>query len=98
MSEAPFYYSYAVTTGRGILVDLFETEDPFAPPPAEIVERVLALGCTPVISRAQREPLPTWGAVSEVPRDDQTFLVAVSRDAETVSVQEVRVDAYLPLE
>ena len=94
MTEAPYFYPYLFGQGRGILADMLDAEDPFAVRPAEIVERMLAAGYAPRIDRMQREPFQQFGTTAEVLRDNQTFLVAVSRDAESVSVQEVRADAH----
>ena len=44
------------------------------------------------------EMWPTIGRVFEVYREGQDFLVAISRDAEEISVQEIRVDSYMPIE
>jgi len=73
-------------------------EDPFALGPAEIVKRVLAAGYTPNIDRSSAESWPTSGRVTVVRRENQTFLVSVCRDAEEISMQEMRVDRYAPAE
>ena len=95
MAEA-FFYSIAHIQGTGIMVDLFGTDSPYSLPAAEIVDRLLALGCTPIVNRMQREPFPQFGRTEEVQRGDQTFLVAVSRDAQLIGVQEIRTHPYAP--
>ncbi len=93
-----FYYSYFSGHGREILADVLGDDDPFSIPPAEIIERVLALGFSPDVTKHSAEIWPTIGRVFEVWREKQDFLVAVSRDAQEVSVQEARADAYMPFE
>lgn len=93
MAQA-FYYSIVHAQGTGILCDMLETESPYTISASEIVERFLELGCAPIVDRMQREPFPQFGRTEEVLRSDQTFLVAVSRNAELISVQEVRTDPY----
>ena len=70
------------------------TSDPFGLDPTRIVERILAEGFRPVLKSPKTEPWRTIGPVSEVQLDGQTFLVAVSKNAERISVQEMRADAY----
>ena len=41
---------------------------------------------------------PTVGRVFEVRREQKDFLVAIGRDAEMISVQEIRADPYMPIE
>ena len=89
-----FFYPCLFGKGRGILADLLGAEDPFAVPAVQVVERMLAAGYTSRIDRMQREPFQQFGTTAEVQIDDQLFLVAVSRDGESVSVQEVRAEAY----
>ena len=89
-----FFYQYFAGFGRDALADTFGSADPFALPPAEIIERVIALGCTPFVNLRKSEMWPTIGRVFEVRRDGQDFLVAISRDAEEISVQEMRAKAY----
>ncbi len=93
-----FFYSYFSGHGRQILVDVLGAEDPFGLAPAVIVERILASGYTPVVDRPKEEPWRYIGIVSQVDREDQTFLVAVSRDAEEIGLQEMRVDRYDTIE
>ena len=76
------------------MVDTLASSDPFALPPAEIVERVLALGNVPDVTVPRLTMWPTIGRVFEVHREEQDFLVAIGRDAEQISVQEVRADRY----
>lgn len=76
------------------LIDTLASSDPFALPPAEVLERVLALGNIPDITHAQSQMCSTVGRVFEVRREDRDFLVAIGRDAEEISVQEIRADAY----
>ncbi len=92
-----FYRCFA-GQGREALIDTLATADPFALSPAEIVERILALGFEPDVTKHSDEMWPTIGRVFEVRREEQDLLVAVSRDAQEVSVQEARVDAYMPFE
>ena len=40
---------------------------------------------------------PTIGQVFEVRREKQEFLVAIGRDAEMISVQEIRADHHMPI-
>ena len=68
--------------------------DPFALPPAEIVERMLALSYAPIIEQPKIESWPTIGCVSEVDREDWSFLAGVSRDPQEISAQEMRAEAY----
>ena len=64
--------------------------DPFVLSPAEIVEKVLALGNAPDLGKSRDEMWPTKGRVYEVERSGQAFLVALSWEAKEISVQEVR--------
>ena len=41
-----FFYQYFAGLGRDDLADAFASADPFAISPAEIVDRVITLGCT----------------------------------------------------
>ncbi len=93
-----FFYSYFSGHGRDILDEALGAEDPFGLAPAEIVERILASGYTPVLDQPKEEPWRYVGTVSQVERDEQTFLVAVSRDAEAIGLQEMRADAYDPVD
>ena len=90
----PYFYSLAHLQGTGLMVDLFEVDDPYSMTASEIVERLLALGHMPVVYRMQRGPFQQFGVTSEVQWDGHTYLVAVSRDAELIGVQEVRTDPY----
>ncbi len=92
------FYSCLTGHGRALLADTLGVEDPFALEPAEIVERVLAAGYTPDIDRPNAESWPSSGIVTVVRREDQTFLVSVSRHAEEISMQEMRVKRYEPAE
>ena len=89
-----FFYQYFAGLGRDDLADAFASLDPFAVSPAELVERVIALGCMPLAELRKPEMWPTIGTVTEVKRAEQTFFVAVSRDAQEISVQEMRAEAY----
>ena len=93
-----FFYRYLAIQGREALIDTLASADPFALPPAKVVERALALGNVLDVTKPVREMWPTIGRVFEVRREKQDFLVAISRDAEEISVQEMRADAYLPIE
>ncbi len=88
------YYSYFSGHGRAILADELNASDPFALSPAEIIERILMAGYTPNVGCFSSEPWPQAGAVTEVRRDGQSFRVGVSRDAERISLQEVRYSGY----
>ncbi len=55
-------------------------------------------GWTPVVDRPQSKPFRSFGTVTEVECEGLVYLVAVSRDAEEISVQERREDAYDPVE
>ena len=92
------FYSYFSQHGREALIDTLASSDPFVLPPAEIVERVMALGNVPDVRAPRLTMWPTIGRVFEVSREEQDFLVAISRDAEEISVQEMRADQYLPVE
>ncbi len=92
-----FFYSYFSGHGREILADVLDAEDPFGMAPAEVVERILAAGYTPVVDQPKEEPWRYIGTVSQVERDEQAFLVR-SRDAEEIGLQEMRADRYDPVE
>ncbi len=89
-----FFYNYFCLQGREALIDVLASADPFGLPPAEIVERVLALGNVPDIEHGQSQMCPTVGRVYEIRREELDFLVAIGRDAQEISVQEMRTDAY----
>lgn len=89
-----FYYSYFSGHGRALLADELGAEDPFSLSPAEIVERILAAGYPPNVEWLSHEPWPQLGIVTVIRRDGQSFHVAVSRDAERISLQEVRLSGY----
>ncbi len=93
-----FFYRYFCLQGREVLIDTLASADPFALPPAEVVERVLALGNVPDVTVPRLTMWPTIGRVFEVRREEQDFLVAISRDAQEIGLQEMRVDAYDPVE
>lgn len=90
--------SYFVGHGRAILASELGAEDPFGLAPPDILERVLSGGHTPAADRPRTEPWPQVGIITEVPRDEQAFLVAVGREAEQISLQEGRADPYLAIE
>ena len=92
------FYRYFARQGREALIDTLASADPFGLSPAEVLERVLALGFGPDMTKHADEMWPTVGRVFEVRRERQDFLVAISRDAEEISVQEIRADAYLPFQ
>ena len=89
-----YYYDYFRGHGRRILADALFADDPFALAPAEIVGRVLDAGYCPEVACPRCSPWPTSGRLTEVQIDDTMFLVAVSRDKQDISVQEVRSEAY----
>ncbi len=89
-----FYYSYFTGHGRVSLAHTLGTSDPFGLEPCKIIERILAAGFRPVLKKPKTEPWRTIGPVSEVAVDGQTFLIAVAKKAERISIQEVRADAY----
>ena len=89
-----FYYSYFSGHGRALLADQLDAEDPFSLSPAEIVERILMAGYPPNVEWPSSKPWPQIGIVTVVRRDGQSFRVAVSRDAERISLQEVRYTGY----
>ena len=76
------FYRYFAVQGRETLIDTLASVDPFALSPAEVLERVLALGFGPDVTKHPGEMWPTIGRVFEVRRDEQDFLVAIGRDAE----------------
>ena len=90
------FYRYFAVQGREALIDTLASTDPFGLSPTEIVERVLALGYGPDVTKHAEEIWPTVGRVFEVRRDGRDFLVAISRDAEEISLQEVRAAGYMP--
>ncbi len=89
-----FFYSYFSGHGRAILADELDASDPFALSPAEIIERILMAGYPPNVEWPSSKPWPQVGTVTEVRRDGQSFRVGVSRDAERISLQEVRYSGY----
>ncbi len=88
------FYNYFHSTGRRVLIDALACPDPFGISPREIVERILAAGYKPHVESPKTEPHHRTERVVAVQHRDQIFLVGISRDAEEISVQEVRVDAY----
>ena len=90
------YYILFSGRGRTLLANELGADDPFAMDPAEIVERVLAAGYTSEVARPKADPWRALGRVTTVHREGQVFIVAVSRDAHEISVQEERVDPYDP--
>ncbi len=88
------FYTYFRSTGRRTLIDALGCPDPFGISPREIVERILAAGYKPLAATPGAEPYGSTERIIEVQRRDQTFLVGISRDAEKISVQEVRSEAY----
>ena len=92
------FYRYFSGRGRKALAGTLDAADPFGVSPADIVERVLALGYVPDVAAHRYEMFPTIGPVYQVRRKGQDFLVAIGRDAEEISVQEMRADAYMPVE
>lgn len=89
-----FFYSYFSGRGRAILADELNVNDAFALPPAEIIERILMAGYMPAVESPRLEPWPQVGTVTEVRRGGLTFMVAVSRDEETIGLQEARHIGY----
>ena len=92
------YFKYFSCRGRTLLADVLGVSDPFGMAPADIVERVIANGYTPGMARPKSAPWRTIGVVTEVRHEDHTFLVASSRSAEEISVQEIRATAHDPVE
>ena len=93
----PYYLVYC-QRGRSTLADDLRSDDPFGLEPLEIIDRVFALGSVPDAFKPRDTLWPTIGSVSEVVSDEGTYLVAIGRDAEEISVQEVEADAYDPVE
>ncbi len=91
-----FYYSHFTGRGAEILAATLGVEDPFKLAPYEIVERVLKAGSTPVLDSRKTELWRANGQVYEVRLTDRDFLVAMSREAQQISVQETRADAFEP--
>ena len=87
---AVIFYLYFNGHGREAIADTLGCIDPFALSAAEVVERVLALGNAPDLRKSRDEMWPTKGRVTEVERNGQAFLVALSWEAQEISVQEVR--------
>lgn len=90
------YYSWFHGQGRDALSDVLGAEDPFILDAADIVDRILAAGYTPATGNPQVGPFRGLGLIAEVERDGVNYLVAVSKDAEEIGVQEWRGDAYDP--
>ena len=88
------FYNHFHSTGRRVLIDALACPDPFGISPREIVERILAAGYKPHVGSPKAEPHYRTERVIAVQHRDQTFLVGINRDAEEISVQEVRADAY----
>jgi len=63
------YYSYFSGHGRSLLADELGAVDPFGLCPADIPERVLALGYTPALDHPMDQPWPRAGTATEVQRD-----------------------------
>ena len=93
-----FYYSHFAGRGRDVLQAVLGTEDPFRLAPYEIVERVLKAGVTPVLDSRKTDLWRANGQVYEVRLAGRNFLVAISREAQHINVQEVRPDAHDPLQ
>ncbi len=89
-----FHYGYFVGQGRDLLKAELHADDPFGLSPAEIVDRLIAAGFVPILESELRHPLRTSGRIANVDRGEQRFIVAVDPAAETISVQDVRADAY----
>ena len=87
------FYTWFNGHGRRALADEFGTDDPFVPSPGEIVDRLVAAGYTPWIAAPQPDLLPMRGTVTNVDREGLSYLVAISRDAEEIGVQERREEA-----
>ena len=92
------YYTWFHGHGRRTLADDFGVEDPFGLEAGDIVGRIVAAGYTPWFEGPQPEFLPTLGVRSEVEREGLFYIVSVSRDSEEIDVQEVRSEAYDPVE
>lgn len=92
-----FYLCFA-GHGREALVDTLEIADPFGMRPAAIVERVLALGHVADATKPRHDLWPTVGQVFNIRHNEQDFIVAVDWKTQEISVQEVRSDAYMPIE
>ncbi len=93
-----FYYSHFTGRGKEVLIAILGAEDPFKLAPYEIVERVLKAGVTPVLDSRKTDLWRARGQVYEVRLKERNFLVAISREAQQISVQETRVDAYETLQ
>ena len=89
-----FYYSHFTGRGKEILTAVLGAGDPFQLAPYEIVERVLKAGVTPVLDSRKTDLWRANGQVYEVRLAERNFLVAMSREAQQISVQEMRPDAY----
>ena len=84
------YYSWYSGHGRAILADDLDAEDPFGLAPGAILGRVVEAGYVPAVDHPRAEPFRALGTVTEVECEGLVYLVAVSRDAEEISVQERR--------
>ena len=89
-----FYYSHFAGRGKEILTAVLGAEDPFQLAPYEIVERVLKVGVMPVLDSRKTDLWRANGQVYEVRLAERNFLVAMSREAQQISVQEIRRDAF----
>lgn len=94
MTKAPYFYSYFSGHGRELLAETLGDAHPFTLSGSEIVERMLAAGYKPDPDQVWLEPLPTSGSVSVVHREGQTFIVSIDTEAETITVEEQRTEAY----
>ena len=93
-----FYHSYFGGRGSESLAHTLGDSDPFGLAPKEIVKRILTAGFRPVADKPKSEPWRTVGTVTNVLWNNRSFMVAVSRDTQRISVQEMRADAYMPIE
>ena len=93
-----FYYSYFSGRGRESLAHTLGDSDPFGLAPKEIIERILAAGFRPVADKPKSEPWRTIGTVTSVLWNNRFFMVAVSQEAQRISLQEMRETAYDPIE
>ena len=92
-----FFTGYSSGHRRQVLADALETDDPFGLALAEMIERVLAAG----FRRVEPPKTESWcsvGKVSEIERDGQTFPIAVIRDAQEISLQDIRADPSTSIE
>jgi hypothetical protein len=88
------FYRWFDGHGRIELADILRTPEPFHLTAPQIVERIIAAGCTPDVSKPYENAIATLGVITRFERDGQWFIVAIDEEGETILVQERREDGY----